>query len=168
MSLSTFSILPPYFSDSSTSFLLLFHMTTWPSGLRRVTRNHFSSGGVGSNPAVVVFYTSYSLPFFPSSKKMVPPRFELGSWEPESHMLPLHHGTLVYIIPTPRWYSPAFIFFLFLTHILTRVPTIHTYTHIHTHSIIPTYLPDVSVRHFCPTNFSPLPLIFLSCLPDLL
>ena len=31
-------------------------MTTWPSGLRRVTRNHFSSGGVGSNPAVVVFY----------------------------------------------------------------------------------------------------------------
>ena len=31
-------------------------MTMWPSGLRRVTRNHFSSGGVGSNPAVVVFY----------------------------------------------------------------------------------------------------------------
>ena len=31
-------------------------MTTWPSGLRRVTRNHFSSGGVGSNPAVVAFY----------------------------------------------------------------------------------------------------------------
>ena len=30
-------------------------LTTWPSGLRRVTRNHFSSGGVGSNPAVVVF-----------------------------------------------------------------------------------------------------------------
>ena len=28
----------------------------WPSGLRRVTRNHFSSGGVGSNPAIVVFY----------------------------------------------------------------------------------------------------------------
>ena len=27
----------------------------WPSGLRRVTRNHFSSGGVGSNPAIVVF-----------------------------------------------------------------------------------------------------------------
>ena len=24
---------------------------------------------------------------------MVPPRFELGSREPESHMLPLHHGT---------------------------------------------------------------------------
>ena len=72
-------------------------MTTWPSGLRRVTRNHFSSGGVGSNPAVVVFYTSFSIPFFPSSKKMVPPRFELGSREPESHMLPLHHGTLRYI-----------------------------------------------------------------------
>ena len=29
--------------------------TMWPSGLRRVTRNHFSSGGVGSNPAIVVF-----------------------------------------------------------------------------------------------------------------
>ena len=27
----------------------------WPSGLRRVTRNHFSYGGVGSNPATVVF-----------------------------------------------------------------------------------------------------------------
>ena len=27
----------------------------WPSGLRRVTRNHFSYGGVGSNPAIVVF-----------------------------------------------------------------------------------------------------------------
>ena len=30
-------------------------MTSWPSGLRRVTRNHFSVGGVGSNPADVVF-----------------------------------------------------------------------------------------------------------------
>ena len=31
----------------------------WPSGLRRVTRNHFSYGGVGSNPAIVVsFYTN--------------------------------------------------------------------------------------------------------------
>ena len=29
--------------------------TVWPSGLRRVTWNHFSSGGVGSNPATVVF-----------------------------------------------------------------------------------------------------------------
>ena len=40
--------------------LWFFEMTTWPSGLRRVTRNHFSSGGVGSNPAVVVFYPFYS------------------------------------------------------------------------------------------------------------
>ena len=31
-------------------------MTAWPSGLRRVTRNHFSVGGVGSNPADVVFF----------------------------------------------------------------------------------------------------------------
>ena len=31
--------------------------TVWPSGLRRVTWNHFSSGGVGSNPATVVFIT---------------------------------------------------------------------------------------------------------------
>ncbi len=35
--------------------ILLLYMTTWPSGLRRVTRNHFSYGGVGSNPAVVAF-----------------------------------------------------------------------------------------------------------------
>ncbi len=31
-----------------------YYKTVWPSGLRRVTRNHFSSGGVGSNPAAVV------------------------------------------------------------------------------------------------------------------
>ncbi len=37
------------------SFKTYMYETTWPSGLRRVTRNHFSSGGVGSNPAVVVF-----------------------------------------------------------------------------------------------------------------
>ena len=99
-------------------------MTTWPSGLRRVTRNHFSSGGVGSNPAVVVFYTSFSIPFFPSSKKMVPPRFELGSREPESHMLPLHHGTFLSFLysfpftmpsyPWPLLFYPPMPFFLFL------------------------------------------------------
>ena len=44
-----------YTSDSSTPTTYYYQMTTWPSGLRRVTRNHFSSGGVGSNPAVVVF-----------------------------------------------------------------------------------------------------------------
>ena len=38
-----------------TLLLLLSPETVWPSGLRRVTRNHFSSGGVGSNPAAVVF-----------------------------------------------------------------------------------------------------------------
>ena len=37
------------------SFKTYMYETTWPSGLRRVTRNHFSSGGVGSNPAVVAF-----------------------------------------------------------------------------------------------------------------
>ena len=38
-----------------TLFPLALSRTVWPSGLRRVTRNHFSSGGVGSNPAAVVF-----------------------------------------------------------------------------------------------------------------
>ena len=80
----------------------------WPSGLRRVTRNHFSSGGVGSNPAVVVFYTSFSIPFFPSSKKMVPPRFELGSREPESHMLPLHHGTFLSFLYSFPFTMPSY------------------------------------------------------------
>ena len=37
------------------TFAPLSPETVWPSGLRRVTRNHFSSGGVGSNPAAVVF-----------------------------------------------------------------------------------------------------------------
>ena len=37
------------------SFKTYMYETTWPSGLRHVTRNHFSSGGVGSNPAVVAF-----------------------------------------------------------------------------------------------------------------
>ena len=93
-----YSLVPiffPFFLSSSavsTFFFLLSWLTTWPSGLRRVTRNHFSSGGVGSNPAVVVFSTFISFSFF--YKKMVLPRFELGSREPESHMLPLHHGTL--------------------------------------------------------------------------
>ena len=40
------------------SFKTYMYETTWPSGLRRVTRNHFSSGGVGSNPAVVAFCMS--------------------------------------------------------------------------------------------------------------
>ena len=114
-------------------------MTTWPSGLRRVTRNHFSSGGVGSNPAVVVFYclvfSSFFLVyfllflfilihlFFPY-KKMVTPRFELGSREPESHMLPLHHGTFLSYLysfpftmpsyPWPLLFYPPMPFFLFL------------------------------------------------------
>ena len=111
MYLFTLLISSPPSPSYSTSSFLLFHMTTWPSGLRRVTRNHFSSGGVGSNPAVVVFYTSFSIPFFPSSKKMVPPRFELGSREPESHMLPLHHGTFSsYIFRLPF----TFIYFPFL------------------------------------------------------
>ena len=34
-----------------------YKKTMWPSGLRRVTRNHFSSGGVGSNPAIVVVFS---------------------------------------------------------------------------------------------------------------
>ena len=43
--------------------------------------------------------------------KMVPPRFELGSREPESHMLPLHHGTFSsYILRLPF----TFIYFSFL------------------------------------------------------
>ena len=81
-------------------------MTTWPSGLRRVTRNHFSSGGVGSNPAVVVFLfaTFPTFSFYPFSfiplffKKLVLPRFELGSLEPESNMLPLHHRTMILLL----------------------------------------------------------------------
>ena len=87
---------------------------------------------------------------------MVPPRFELGSWEPESHMLPLHHGTLVYIIPTPRWYSPAFIFFPYShTHQSSDYTYIHTHIHTHTPSYphtYPTFLSVISVR-----------LIFLLC-----
>ena len=88
-----FHICLTYVCSSFLSFSFLSWMTTWPSGLRRVTRNHFSSGGVGSNPAVVVFSTFISFSFF--YKKMVLPRFELGSREPESHMLPLHHATFI-------------------------------------------------------------------------
>ena len=62
-------------------------MTTWPSGLRRVTRNHFSSGGVGSNPAVVVFsllsllYLIISfLPTYSSIKRWFYPDSNWGPW----------------------------------------------------------------------------------------
>ena len=44
-----------------TLLLPLSPETVWPSGLRRVTRNHFSSGGVGSNPAAVVFLFRFLL-----------------------------------------------------------------------------------------------------------
>lgn len=54
-------------SNSFLSFYLLFVLTTWPSGLRRVTRNHFSSGGVGSNPAVVVLLSLFYRPLSPVS-----------------------------------------------------------------------------------------------------
>ena len=65
--------LHPFFPHLSSFFLLFVFYTThaplvsetvWPSGLRRVTRNHFSSGGVGSNPAAVVF--SFFLSFYSS------------------------------------------------------------------------------------------------------
>ena len=111
-------------------------MTTWPSGLRRVTRNHFSSGGVGSNPAVVVFYFLPWLFFFISSlflilffffsflliylffpfKKMVTPRFELGSREPESHMLPLHHATFISSLFSLYIFFTILYFFLFFLY----------------------------------------------------
>ena len=104
----SYATLPTILPDSSTLSAPLFHMTTWPSGLRRVTRNHFSSGGVGSNPAVVVFYIPTILFLF-YLQKMVPPRFELGSREPESHMLPLHHGTF-------QVYIPVFFCFLILLY----------------------------------------------------
>ena len=60
-----FSTTHTCFSSYTEPFFLPLHSysfsvplrpeTVWPSGLRRVTRNHFSSGGVGSNPAAVVF-----------------------------------------------------------------------------------------------------------------
>ena len=103
-------------------------MTTWPSGLRRVTRNHFSSGGVGSNPAVVVFYTSFSIPFFPSSKKMVPPRFELGSREPESHMLPLHHGTFLSYLYSFPFTMPSYPWPLIPSFFIPLCPFSFSYT----------------------------------------
>ena len=122
--------LPTILPDSSTLSAPLFHMTTWPSGLRRVTRNHFSSGGVGSNPAVVVFYIPTILFLF-YLQKMVPPRFELGSREPESRMLPLHHGTLRYIssltLLIPRFYFPY------------SMPTTANYTNAY-YTLLPMYM----------------------------
>ena len=141
-------------------------MTTWPSGLRRVTRNHFSSGGVGSNPAVVVFYTSFSIPFFPSSKKMVPPRFELGSREPESHMLPLHHGTFLSYLysfpftmpsyPWPLLFYPPMPFFLFPFPILSLLSLLSSYSLFFSYSPFPPssllFLPPlISLLPFSPS-----------------
>ena len=75
-------MLLPY---SAFSFSL-FRMTTWPSGLRRVTRNHFSSGGVGSNPAVVVFLcpSLSDYDFFVRQKKWFHPD---SNWGPENQNL---------------------------------------------------------------------------------
>ena len=62
--LSLFVCLIVLFSISTLllyfSVIIILYKTTWPSGLRRVTRNHFSYGGVGSNPAVVAFQLMYN------------------------------------------------------------------------------------------------------------
>ena len=55
--------------------------TTWPSGLRRVTRNHFSSGGVGSNPAVVVFIIIYIFLFIQYSFNNIVLKYYIFQWE---------------------------------------------------------------------------------------
>ena len=69
-------------------FIIFFEMTTWPSGLRRVTRNHFSSGGVGSNPAVVVFILlCYLIVYI----KRASPGIEPGPPAPKAGILPLNY-----------------------------------------------------------------------------
>ena len=84
-------------------------MTTWPSGLRRVTRNHFSSGGVGSNPAVVVFlfasYTTFSFIPFPLSL------FSLKRWfYPDSNWGPWNQNPICCHYTIEPWYSYFFFF----------------------------------------------------------
>ena len=165
MSLSPFSILPHYFSDSSTSFLLLFHMTTWPSGLRRVTRNHFSSGGVGSNPAVVVFCSFPSFSPFPPLKKWFHPD---SNWGPENQNLiccPYTMGPLSILYPHLDDIAlHLYFFFSLLTYSPEFRLYIHTYPHTHTPSYphtYPTFLSVISVRLI----FLPCPLFFFHAFP---
>ena len=116
LSLPSFYFLPVFISLllSSTALSLLFHMTTWPSGLRRVTRNHFSSGGVGSNPAVVVLF----IPFLPSflSKKWSHPD---SNWGPENQNLICCPYTI-----GPAYYSffSFFLYFLLFFILKKRLP----------------------------------------------
>ena len=99
-------MLLPY---SAFSFSL-FRMTTWPSGLRRVTRNHFSSGGVGSNPAVVVFLCP-SLSFFCYAKRQKKWFHPDSNWGPENQNL----------ICCPYTMEPLYDFVLFSFLFLTRL-----------------------------------------------
>ena len=100
--------------NSSTSSRLLFHMTTWPSGLRRVTRNHFSSGGVGSNPAVVVFYCCYLSIMTCIYLKNGPTQIRTG----------VLRTRISYAAPTPWdllcYYYSVFVTFLLLLNQLSR------------------------------------------------
>ena len=98
-------------------------MTTWPSGLRRVTRNHFSSGGVGSNPAVVVFllptfflyYFYLSITSFPIKKWSHPD----SNWGPENQnliccpytMRPLYHHFFLSISSLLFYIFFSFLYF---------------------------------------------------------
>ena len=70
--------------------------------------------------------------------KMVPPRFELGSREPESHMLPLHHGTFLsylysfpFTMPSYPWpLTPSFLspYALFPFPILSLLSLLSSYS----------------------------------------
>ena len=100
-----FHICLTYVCSSFLSFSFLSWMTTWPSGLRRVTRNHFSSGGVGSNPAVVVFIPYFYLPVTFTCKKWSHPD---SNWGPENQNLICCPYTI-----GPVYYS-FFSFFLYL------------------------------------------------------
>ena len=95
-------------------------------------------------------------------KKVVPPRFELGSREPESHMLPLHHGTFLsylysfpFTMPSYPWpLTPSFLspYALFPFPILSLLSLLSSYSLFFSYSPFPPssllFLPPLS--HFFP------------------
>ena len=153
-----------YTSDSSTPPTYYYQMTTWPSGLRRVTRNHFSSGGVGSNPAVVVFCSTFLYTLIPTKKWFHPD----SNWGPENqnliccpYTMEPFYTTFLSLYLFPMW--PLYLFILF-PYVLPFKKRAQSDSNQWPRELQSYALPLSYAPSYFSFMFSPF-CVFLSCLP---
>ena len=153
-----------YTSDSSTPPTYYYQMTTWPSGLRRVTRNHFSSGGVGSNPAVVVFCSTFLYTLIPTKKWFHPD----SNWGPENqnliccpYTMEPFYTTFISLYLFPMW--PLYLFILF-PYVLPFKKRAQSDSNQWPRELQSYALPLSYAPSYFSFMFSPF-CVFLSCLP---